>query len=128
VLSKSKYYEVTVSKWAEEYKFSGHIIMPYMYILKCVDDTYYTGSTWNIDRRLWEHQQGQGSNYTKHRLPVELEYCEEYERIDDAFYREKHVQGWSHAKKRALIEERMEKLPQLAKKIFVRKQNRSLRA
>ena len=95
--------------------------MPYMYILKCSDKSYYTGSTWDIEKRVWEHQQGQGANYTKHRLPVKLVYCEEYERIDDAFYREKQVQGWSRAKKEALIEERMEDLPQLAKKIFIKK-------
>ena len=92
-----------------------------MYILECADESYYTGSTWDIEKRLWEHQQGQGANYTKHRLPVKLVYCEEYERIEDAFYREKQIQGWSRKKKKALIEERMEDLPQLAKKIFIKK-------
>ncbi|MCD6178374.1 MAG: hypothetical protein J7K39_00570, partial [Bacteroidales bacterium] len=37
------------------------------------------------------------------RLPVELVYFEEFERIDKAFYREKQVQGWSRKKKEALI-------------------------
>ena len=91
-----------------------------MYILECVDNSYYTGSSWDIDRRVWEHQQGIGANYTKHRLPVTLVYSEEYERIEDAFYREKQVQGWSK-KKKALIEGRMEDLPKLAKKIFFKK-------
>jgi putative endonuclease len=45
-------------------------------------------------------------------------YCEEYERIADAFAREKQVQGWSHKKKQALIEGRYDDLPGLAKKIF----------
>jgi len=62
--------------------------MPYMYILLCSDDTYYTGSTLNLDKRLWKHQNGLGSNYTKKRLPVKLVYSEEYERVDDAFTRE----------------------------------------
>jgi putative endonuclease len=92
-----------------------------MYILECVDNSYYTGSSWDIDRRVWEHQQGIGANYTKHRLPVTLVYSEEYERIEDAFYREKQVQGWSRNKKKALIEGRMEDLPKLAKKIFFKK-------
>ena len=92
--------------------------MPYMYILECSDCSYYTGSTWNIENRFWEHQQGMGANYTRYRLPVTLVYSEEYERIEDAFYREKQVQGWSRKKKKALIEGRMEDLPKLAKKIF----------
>jgi putative endonuclease len=54
-------------------------------------------------------------------LPVKLVYYEEYKRIDDAFYREKQVQGWSRKKKLALIEDRIEDLPRLAKKIFVKK-------
>jgi putative endonuclease len=113
--------EAIVSKGAGKKESSVQVIMPYMYILNCADGTYYTGSTWNLEVRLWEHQQGQGSNYTKHRLPVKLVYCEEYERIDDAFYREKQVQGWSRTKKKALIEERMDELPQFAKKIFIKK-------
>ena len=95
--------------------------MPYMYILECADGSYYTGSTWDIEKRLWEHKQGLGANYTKKRLPVKLVYSEEYERIDDAFYREKQVQGWSRRKKKALIEERIEDLPRFSKKIFIKK-------
>ena len=89
-----------------------------MYILKCNDDTYYTGSTKDIERRLKEHQEGLGAVYTKNRLPLELLYYEEYDRIDHAFYREKQVQGWSRKKKEALMNEEAHLLPQLAKKIF----------
>ncbi|MBI1921092.1 MAG: GIY-YIG nuclease family protein [Geobacter sp.] len=77
--------------------------MPYMYILECADGSYYTGSTKDLDRRLWEHQNGLGANHTAKRLPVKLVYCEECDRIDDAFYREKQVQGWSRKKKEALM-------------------------
>ena len=90
----------------------------YMYILKCNDDSYYTGSTNNLELRILEHQNGIGANYTKSRLPVELVYYEEYSRIKDAFQREKQVQGWSRKKKEALINGEYEFLPQLAKKIF----------
>ena len=75
----------------------------YMYILKCADDSYYTGSTNNLENRIMQHQNGEGANHTKKRLPVSLVYYEEFDRIDDAFYREKQVQGWSRAKKEALI-------------------------
>jgi len=74
-----------------------------MYILLCANGNYYTGSTIDIDRRLDEHQKGNGAVYTKMNLPVELVYYEEYDRIDKAFYREKQVQGWSRNKKEALI-------------------------
>ncbi len=77
--------------------------MPYMYILECADESYYTGSTKDLERRLWEHQNGLGANHTAKRLPVKLVYCEECDRIDDAFYREKQVQGWSRKKKEALM-------------------------
>ena len=74
-----------------------------MYILECADGSYYTGSTNNLERRLQQHQNGEGANYTKKHLPVKLVYFEEFQRIDDAFYREKQVQGWSRKKKEALI-------------------------
>ena len=95
--------------------------MPYMYILQCADDSYYTGSTWDLDRRLEEHKAGEGAYHTSKKLPVELVYYEEYDRIDDAFYREKQIQKWVRKKKIALVEGRLHDLPKLAKKIFSKK-------
>ena len=86
----------------------------YMYILKCTDGSYYTGSTKNLELRLQQHQMGEGANYTKRRLPVDLVYFEEFQRIDEAFYREKQVQGWSRKKKKALINGQLEDLPKYA--------------
>ena len=86
----------------------------YMYILECVDGSYYTGSTNNLYLRLTQHQNGEGSNHTKKRLPVKLIYYEEFQRIDFAFYREKQVQGWSRKKKDALINNNTEELPLLS--------------
>jgi putative endonuclease len=85
-----------------------------MYILKCADNSYYTGSTTNLELRLKQHQSGKGANHTKKRLPVELVYYEEYSRIDEAFYREKQVQGWNRKKKEALINGENNLLPELA--------------
>ena len=85
-----------------------------MYILEGADVSYYTGSTNDIERRIAEHQAGLGANHTKSRLPVRLIYIEEYERIDDAFHREKQVQGWSSKQKEALINGVPELLPKLA--------------
>jgi len=90
----------------------------YTYILKCSDDSYYTGSTIDLERRLQQHQIGEGANYTKARLPVLLVYYEEYEKIGDAFYREKQIQNWNRKKKQALMDGNLENLPELAKKVF----------
>ncbi len=87
----------------------------FVYILLCIDGSYYTGSTNDLDRRLEEHQNGKGANHTRKRLPVELVYFEEYDRIDEAYYRERQIHGWSHTKKEALIEGRNGDLPELAK-------------
>jgi putative endonuclease len=92
--------------------------MAWMYILQCSDGSYYVGSTRNLDLRFLQHQSGKGSNYTSGRLPVELVYCEEYDRVSDAFYREKQIQGWSRRKREALINGEPELLPILAKKVF----------
>jgi putative endonuclease len=92
--------------------------MPHTYILKCCDGSYYTGSTWDLERRLVEHREGLGARHTAKRLPVELVYAEEYDRIDEAFHREKQIQGWSRAKKEALIGDAETGLPSLSKKVF----------
>ncbi len=89
-----------------------------MYILRCFDNSYYVGSTKDLERRLRQHQEGKGAMYTARRLPVELLYYEEYSRIDEAFYREKQVQGWSRKKREALMHGEAYLLPKLAKKIF----------
>ena len=85
-----------------------------MYILQCADGSYYTGSTNNLELRFAQHQAGEGAKHTRTRLPVKLAYFEEYRRIDEAFYREKQVQGWSRKKKEALIKGAFENLKPLS--------------
>lgn len=85
-----------------------------MYILKCNDGSYYTGSTNNLELRLLQHELGEGANHTRKRLPVELVYVEDYIHVDNAFRREKQVQGRSRRKKEALINGAEELLPLLA--------------
>ena len=91
-----------------------------MYILECSDGSYYVGSTKDLEFRLSEHQEGTGARYTSRRLPVKLVYSEEYERVVDAYTREKQIQNWSRAKREALINGTAEMLPKLAKKIFTK--------
>ncbi len=86
-----------------------------MYILKCHDGSYYTGSTTDLDKRLNEHNAGLGAEYTRKRLPVKLVYFEEFQQIDQAFKREKQIQNWSRSKKETLINGELEKLVELSR-------------
>ena len=58
--------------------------MNYTYIVKCSDETYYTGWTNNLEKRIQTHNAGKGAKYTKVRRPVELVYDEEFATIEEA--------------------------------------------
>ena len=75
----------------------------YVYMLECSNGKFYTGSTNDLDKRLLDHNEGKGANFTRKFLPAKLVYVEILETIDRAFKREKQIQGWSHKKKEALI-------------------------
>ncbi|MEZ4793523.1 MAG: GIY-YIG nuclease family protein [Gelidibacter sp.] len=91
----------------------------YVYILKCSDDTYYTGFTSNLEQRLTEHQSGKHrDSYTYSRRPVTLEFYQEFVDPNQAIMIEKQIKKWSKVKKEALINGEFEKLPNLAKKKF----------
>jgi putative endonuclease len=87
-----------------------------MYILECADSSFYVGSTFDLDRRVEEHNAGAGANYTSKRRPVKLVYWEYYDRVDEAFKRENQVKKWSKAKKIALINKDKNKLKELSKR------------
>ena len=87
----------------------------YMYMLVCSDGSYYVGSTTDLSARLAEHRNGIGSNFTSKHLPVRLIYHEEFQRIEDAFHREKQIQGWSRKKKEALMSGQKDELIKLSK-------------
>ncbi len=94
--------------------------MAWLYILECSDGTYYVGSTKDLEYRVFEHQEGKGAKYTSRRLPVKLVYSEEYERVVDAYAREKQVQNWSRAKRESLINGNLDTLSKLAKQNFTK--------
>ena len=60
----------------------------YVYILRCSDDTLYTGYTNNLENRLLKHNSGKGAKYTRGRTPCILVYYEEYDSKSDALKRE----------------------------------------
>lgn len=87
-----------------------------VYILKCSDESYYTGITkQNIEARVWEHNAGIYKGYTSKRLPVKLVFMETYDLITEAIARERQIKGWSRAKKEALMDFDYEALPALSK-------------
>ncbi|MGC3999886.1 MAG: GIY-YIG nuclease family protein [Anaeromyxobacter sp.] len=84
-------------------------------MLECADGTYYTGHTEDLEARLAEHQAGETPGYTKKRRPVELVWCAEFARRDEALERELQIKGWTRAKKQALIEEDWGEIRRLAR-------------
>lgn len=77
--------------------------MPYVYILQCGDDSYYTGYAVDLQRRLEEHQQGEGCKYTRGRLPVKLVYWEELSSKSEAMQREYQIKQLKRSQKNNLI-------------------------
>lgn len=91
----------------------------FVYILKCSDNTYYTGVTSNIVNRIEEHQNGKHiDSYTYKRRPVQLIFTSEFSDIKIAIAKEKQIKKWSKTKKEALINGDFDTLPNLAKKLF----------
>lgn len=79
--------------------------MNYTYILKCKDETLYTGWTNDIKKRLKAHNTGKGAKYTKTRRPVELVYLERFETKEEAMRREYAIKQMSRKQKLELTEE-----------------------
>lgn len=80
--------------------------MHYTYIVKCNDNTYYTGYTNDLEKRIQTHNAGKGAKYTKGRRPVKLIYYEEYEKKCDAMRREWEIKQLSRKEKEQLIEKK----------------------
>lgn len=77
--------------------------MNYVYILRCNDNSLYTGWTNNLEKRLKTHSAGKGAKYTKARLPVELVYYEEFEDKIEAMKREYQIKQLSRKEKLELF-------------------------
>ncbi len=86
--------------------------MPYVYILECIDGSFYVGSTNDLDTRMEQHGAGRGSRYTACRMPVTLVWAQE---CDNAYELEKKIQNWSRAKRSALIRGDFKALPGLSR-------------
>lgn len=76
--------------------------MHYVYVLECADGTLYTGYTTDVDRRVAEHQAGEGAKYTRGRTPVTLRYTEAFQTRSEAVAREHAIKQLDRATKREL--------------------------
>lgn len=77
----------------------NNLLMYYVYILLCRDNSLYTGITNNLKFRLEAHRQGKGSKYVRSRLPVKLIYSERYPDKSSAMKREMQIKGWGREEK-----------------------------
>lgn len=86
----------------------------WVYILRCSDDSFYTGSTTFVDQRMEQHQLGVYPGYTSARRPVKLVWLAEAPDIFQAMEVERQIKGWSRKKKEALIKGDFDLLHELA--------------
>ena len=74
-----------------------------VYILRCRDNSYYTGHTNNLEKRIAEHQAREVEGYSSTRLPVALVFAEEFPTREEALATERQIKGWSRKKKEAIM-------------------------
>lgn len=75
----------------------------WVYILRCSDNSYYTGHTDNLEERIAKHKSGEIEGYTSTRLPVRLMFSEQFPTREEALTCERQIKGWSRNKKEALM-------------------------
>jgi putative endonuclease len=89
----------------------------FVYILLCNDNSYYTGVTNDLERRLYEDENGlDPGSYTCKRRPVKLVFNELFDDIKQAIAFEKQIKGWNRVKKEAIINGDWDLLPELSKR------------
>ena len=75
----------------------------FFYMVRCRDDSLYSGITVNLEVRVKEHNKGTGAKYTASRRPVTLVYSEECDSVSKARKREVQIKKWSKIKKERLV-------------------------
>ena len=88
----------------------------WVYILRCADNSYYTGHTDNLEERIAKHQAGEIEGYTSTRLPVRLLFAEEFPTREEALVSEQQIKGWSRRKKEAMMRGDWAEVSQLARR------------
>lgn len=75
----------------------------WVYILRCSDNSYYTGHTDDLDLRIEKHSERKLTGYTSTRLPVKLVFAEQFVSRLEALEMEQRIKGWSRKKKEAMM-------------------------
>jgi putative endonuclease len=75
----------------------------WVYVIECADDSFYTGYTTDVERRVREHDRGEGAKYTRGRTPVELVHTEEFDSKSAAMSREYEIKQLSRHQKEELV-------------------------
>ena len=88
----------------------------WVYVLRCSDDSYYTGHTDDLQRRISSHNSGEIPGYTANRRPLELAYSQEFATREEALSAEMQIKGWGRAKKEAMMRGDWKELGRLAQR------------
>lgn len=73
--------------------------MWFVYLLLCEDNSFYTGSTNNLENRLKNHKSGKGGKYTRSHKPLKIVHYEKYETKSEALKREIEIKSWTRLQK-----------------------------
>jgi predicted GIY-YIG superfamily endonuclease len=95
----------------------------WVYILRCADDSFYTGHTDDLEKRVAQHQAGEIHGYTHNKRPLTLIYSQDFPSRIEALQMEQQIKGWTRAKKQALIDGDWEALSTLARSTLRRAQS-----
>ncbi|WP_433628901.1 GIY-YIG nuclease family protein [Halomicrococcus sp. NG-SE-24] len=76
----------------------------WVYVVRCSDGSFYTGYTTDVERRVAEHDAGEGAKYTRGRTPVELVHAERFETRSAAMSREYEIKQLCRREKERLVE------------------------
>jgi putative endonuclease len=77
----------------------------YVYVLRCGDDSLYTGYTTDVERRVAQHRAGEGARYTRGRTPLDVVHVESFASRSTAMAREHEIKQLSRRGKERLVEE-----------------------
>ena len=77
----------------------------FVYVLECADGSFYAGYTTDVERRVAEHNAGEGAKYTRGRTPVELVHTEGFESRSAAMKREHEIKTLSRGEKERLVDD-----------------------
>ncbi len=87
--------------------------MWFVYILLCADNSLYTGSTNDIDKRFLAHSNGKGGKYTRSHKPLKVIHTEEFATKSEALKREIEIKSWKRVRKIQILQLKPRLYPKL---------------